>query len=186
MIWWIVCFFLIVAIFAVWWIKRPYYHRGVERHEFDRFFRTLIEFCADNSLLFIEHEGSKRFIQYAKYVQDEFNKTINFGFPDAPWSRDYIKPLIKALEASGIDYDIQSTNDESGLVPRFVDVNINANDIEDTIKKCDLIARIAFEAMGLTHADKFRIYFEAEHDKDAYFSLFKRLTNRGKTKRPGL
>ena len=182
MIWLIVCIFLIVVIFTVWWIKRPYYHRGVERHQFDRFFRTLIEYCANSSLLFIEHEGSEMFIQYAKYVQDKSNTTINFGFPDAPWSQRYFKPLIKAFEASGIDYDIQSTNDKSGFVSRFIDVDIKVDDVENAIKKCEYVAHIAFEAMGLTDADKFRIYFEAEHDQEAYFSLFERLTNRGKIK----
>ena len=180
MIWWMVCIFLIIIIFIAWWIKRPYYHRGIERHQFDRFFKTLIEYCGDCSLLFIEHEGSERFIQYAKYVLDESNTTINFGFPDAPWSADYFKPLIKAFEASGIDYDIQSTNDKSGFVSRFIDVNIKADDVENTIKKCVQVSHVAFEVMGLTDVDKFRIYFEAEHDKEAYFSLFEQLINRAK------
>ena len=65
--------------------SKPARHRGQSAEQFERFLTTL-ELCGrDGGLLFIEHEGSERFVQFMKLGDDPNDLTsLGLGVPDAP------------------------------------------------------------------------------------------------------
>lgn len=188
MIWWLIGI-VVLVVFLRWWMKRPHYHRNVKRNEFERFLRGLIVQSAHGAILFIEHEGSDRFVQFAKYVTIESGTIINFGFPDAPWSQNYFKPLMEALESAGVDYHIQSTGDDHGFVSRFIDVNMKVDNIDKVAKELARIAHISFETMGLGNSEKFQIHYEGDMDRNAVLSsteeLLEEARKKWRTRKPG-
>lgn len=164
MIWWILG--IVVTIIILWWLKKPIYYRNVERDEIERFIKGLLDVGADGSLLIIQHEGSPRFIQFAKYIENETKTNLHFGFPDAPWSRESFESLEKKLKSAGIKYKIQLTSDNE-YVRKFLNVD-NIRDIATAVR----IANIAFDVMGLDEKEKFKIHYEGYISRKASKKYF--------------
>ena len=158
MIWIVVIGLLILLL--IWWGKQPNYYRNKKPSDFKSFIEGLINQGVDGSLLFIKHQRSKRFVQFAKYVTNSSESIINFGFPDAKWSRNIFKPLAEAFDKAGIDYSIRGTGDDAEFVSRFIDINKKIENIEITAEEFSHIAKIAFNVMGIGEEEKFRIHFE--------------------------
>ena len=162
---WIGCI-VILIIFFIWWGKKPNYYRNKESSDFQRFIEGLIRQGSNGSLLFIKHQKSNRFVQFAKYITEDSEIVINFGFPDANWSKSYFKPLIEALDKAEFDYQVQGTRDASEFVTRFLEVNKKVDDVEKAAEEFSLIAKIAFSVMGIGDREKYRIHFEGELNKE--------------------
>ena len=86
--------------------SKPARHRGQSAEQFERFLTTL-ELCGrDGGLLFIEHEGSERFVQFMKLGDDPNDLTsLGLGVPDAPWSHLCFPSVRDALSTAGIRLD---------------------------------------------------------------------------------
>lgn len=159
---WLIFVCAIIVIVLVWLVRRPNYYSNVTRDEFKHFFQALIKQGSNQCLLLIKHMNSKRFVQFAKYIADNSEIIINFGFPDAPWSREYFRPLIRELNSAGIDYAIESTSDKTEFVTRFIDVNMKLDKIDRVVTKCIHITNISFKVMGIGDEESFRIHFEGK------------------------
>ncbi len=170
---WIIISIVLGIILFIWYMRRPYYHRGVKQNELERFIRGLMDQCDDGSLLFIEHENSDRFIQFAKYETKKIGTILHFGFPDAPWSREYFKRMVIELQDAGMDYSIQSTGEES--VRRFIDVDIEATKINSIEKRGAKLAQIAFRAMGLGQNEKYRVRYDADLSPRAFHNAMEQI-----------
>lgn len=92
----------LLVLLLGWWNSRPYPHRLASRADLEPFFETLVEQCADGSLLFIEHPGSDRFLQFALYRFEGGGGGIRISFPDAPWSRTYVEGVKETLSSQGL------------------------------------------------------------------------------------
>lgn len=149
-----------IVVFIVWWARRPLYHRGVKPRDFQKFLGVLVTDSVDGSLLFIQHEGSEKFVQFAKYGDNQQQSVLRFGFPDAPWSRQYFEPMVEMFKKMGIPFDIVTTGEE--LVRRFLEINLKDENIESKTSKATQIAMLAFEVMGLTECDTYKVNFEAK------------------------
>jgi hypothetical protein len=136
----------------------------VKREEFERFFRDFLNQMADGAVLIIEHQDSSRFIQFAKYCPDRSHTILHFGFPDAPWSRQYFDPLTKVFQTLGIDFSITTGE---GLIHRFLEIDFEKEDLEHKISRGAHIARVAFEVMGLDENAKYRIHFKGNISNEA-------------------
>jgi hypothetical protein len=131
---------------------KPIYYRGMASTDFQRFIEGLISQGGDGALLFISHESSERFVQFAKYLSPKRN--VHFGFPDAPWSRDHFPAIEAAMSAAGFLYHLRDTRD-GGAVTRFMCID----DISGA-KEATEIAIVAFTAMGLGHEARYEIHQE--------------------------
>src|SRR5262245_34545701 len=142
-----------VASLLYWYGSRPIYYRGQPRDSIERFVRDLIAQGGDGSLLIICHEGSDRFVQFAKYIISAQKRNLRFGFPDAPWSRNYFEPVKEALLAEGFLCSEEHMAESD--VRRFLVVdNIR------TSSDASQIAAIAFSAMGLDADATYAVNFE--------------------------
>ena len=143
--WYLVALIAIFLLVFVWWIQRPLYHRRVRPEEFERFLRDFLNQGAEGSLLFIEHENSSRFVQFAKYCSNQRETILHFGFPDAPWSRQYFGPLEKAFQTLGIEFNITAGE---ALIHRFLEIDLGKEDLENKILIGAHVARVAFEVVN--------------------------------------
>jgi hypothetical protein len=107
--------------------------------------------------MFIEHAGSVRFVQFA--IRNNSHIILHFGFPDAPWSREYFAPVMKQLQTLKINYNITTCE---GPTRRFLEVYLSLDDQAKTASVGAQIARVAFEVMGLTESARFKIHYEGE------------------------
>jgi hypothetical protein len=157
--------FIVLLVFLIWWGQRPFYQRKVMPREFEKFLRVFLTDCVDDSFLFVRHENSKRFVQFAKRGQNEGQVFLHFGFPDAPWSREYFDPMAQMFQTMGIDFNIVTTGDD--MVRRFLEITLVNEDLDVEISRGAHIARVAFEVMGLSESETFKVNFEAKLKTEA-------------------
>lgn len=162
--WYVIALIFVLLVIFLWWIQRPLYYRRVKPEEFGRFLRDFLNQGADGSLLFIQHEASPKFVQFAKYCSDQRQTILHFGFLDAPWSREYLDPLAKKFQTLGIDFKITTGE---GLIHRFLEIDLEKEDLENKISKGAHIARVVFEVMGLSENDSFKVHFEGDLSVEA-------------------
>jgi hypothetical protein len=148
----VVSLVLIAAYLLLRWGIRPIRYRDLTSKDFPRFTDSLISQGGDGALLFIRHDGSERFVQFAKHLSPM--PTIHFGFPDAPWSRNYFSTVHDSLCAADFRCYERSTPDTAD-VPRFLCIDEINSPTEATE-----IARVAFSAMGVDDHATYTIHQE--------------------------
>jgi hypothetical protein len=131
---------------------KPIYYRRMTSADFRRFIEGLISQGGDGALLFIRHEGSERFVQFAKYLSPR--RSVHFGFPDAPWSRDHFTAVEAAMSTAGFLCHLRDTQD-GGPVTRFLCI-----DDLSSAKEAGEVALVAFRAMGLGPEESYEIHQE--------------------------
>ncbi len=162
--WYVIILIIILMVTFIWLGRRPVYHRNIKSEEFEKYLRALLSECADGSLMFIDHEGSERFLQFAKYRSNQGQTILHFGFPDAPWSRQYFESIVKLFQTSGITYNITPGE---GLVQRFLQTDLTTEDPKKAITTAAFIARATFGAMGLSESSRFKIHYRGNLSREA-------------------
>ena len=154
----------VVAVAAAWWwfyqSKKPYYHRNLRSDRFAWLLKGLADTMKQDSVLMIEHQGSDRFIQFIKSGTPA-GPSLGFAFPDAPWSRAYFEPLLKALSREGLSVGVSETGDDQ--LPRFIEVELNGP-LADQIDLALRIATTACQVMHLGEDEQFTAHFRGELD----------------------
>jgi hypothetical protein len=148
---WLVIIGLIAA--GVYFLLRsgakPVRYRHQTLKDIRRFTESLFAQGGDSALLFVHHEGSERFVQFAKCVSPR--RGVHFAFPDVPWSRDLYSAVGAALSDAGFACVEQSGSDGT----RFACID----DISNGQRAAE-IAEVAFDAMGLGTDARFTIHQE--------------------------
>lgn|GEM_PF-6900271 len=168
---WLLIIAAIVLVAYLLFLRRPkpIRYRGLTAADLPRWLESLMSQGGDGALLFIHHEDSDRFVQFAKYLAPR--RTVCFAFPDAPWSRSYYSAVAAALAEAGFQTYEQSTGEDT--TPRFLRVD----DIW-TAQNGAEIAATAFQAMGVAANATYTIYQEGA----VSFSEWKRYeANRSKS-----
>jgi hypothetical protein len=164
LMWYLIALIVILLLVFVWWIQRPLYHRRVRPEEFERFLGEFLNQGAEGSLLFIQHENSPRFVQFAKYCSNQGQTILHFGFPDAPWSRQYFDPLAKTFQTLGIEFNITTGE---GLIHKFLEIDLEKEDLQNKILMGAHLARVAFKVMGVGENERFKVQFKGDLSVEA-------------------
>ena len=112
-------------------------------------------------MLIIEHEGSERFIQFAQRYEVLGVDEILFGFPDAPWSRQYFDVVTAWLTSKEMPFVIRETGEET--TRRFAEVVVRG-DAASVTGEVLTLATAASEAMGLDKDALFTVHLEGYND----------------------
>jgi hypothetical protein len=128
---------------------KPIYYRHQTSSDFQRFTESIFAQGGDGTLLFIHHESSERFVQFAKYLSPQ--RTVRFAFPEVPWSQGYYPVVRGSLSTAGFRCVEQEGVDGT----RFVCIE----DIAGAQKAAE-IALVAFTAMGLGAEASYTIHQE--------------------------
>lgn len=75
----------------------------------------------NDAILVVQNTGSKRFIQFRKYIHDVGNFGIELGFPHVAWAEDYFPKLRAHCEENDIPYRIRT--EPPGSNQEFLYVN---------------------------------------------------------------
>src|SRR5262245_22075958 len=119
MIWILLIVSLVVTGFILLrQLNKPKYYRGVTLNSFPKFIDGMMDQGGDGALLFFDHEGSNKFLQFAKYIESSSRRNLHFGFPLAPWSREYYETLKDSLASEGFHW--VEKNASEGVVEKFL------------------------------------------------------------------
>ena len=157
---------------------RPSYHRHGALGAYEDALRQLAEMMKVGTVYVIEHRDSERFLQFARRED-----AVRFGFPDAPWSRAYFEPVVRALADAGVPTEVVSTGD--AVITRFLHAELQGTAAEvgaGTIK----VARLAAAAMGLREEESYRGHYEGGYDPVAYLAYVEPQYERLALEGPGL
>jgi hypothetical protein len=148
--WFVIIGLLAVGVYFVLRLgAKPIRYRHQTLNDIRRFTEGLFAQGGDGALLFVHHEGSDRFVQFAKYLTPK--RAVHFAFPDVPWSRDLYSAVRAALSDAGFACVDRSGSDGT----RFACID----DIPSGQRAAE-IAVVAFAAMGLGTDARFTIHQE--------------------------
>jgi hypothetical protein len=165
---------LLVFFFFIWWVNRPIYYKNVHTNEFEKYVKAFLNQSKTGSLMFIQHESSDRFVQFAKHESKNLKSILNFGFPDAPCSRAYFDNVLVMLQENHINYETMKTE---GMVNQFIYVNIASDNEDYAAKTATSLAIKVFKAMGLDEEAHYRISFDATVSADAAIPELEKLAS---------
>ena len=145
---------LIVLDGALWFLRRPPRYRRRVDDDLTKFFKALRDEDYENGFLVIEAPNKKRFIQFARYTGKK-KAGIQFDFPLAPWSEKYYEKLKAILYDQGIDYETQTTGQDT--VVSFITVDLK----QDLAKAMELARLVPLEVFKLKPDDRIKVYLSA-------------------------
>jgi len=80
MTWLIVVVLVVAGVYVLLrQLNKPKYYRGITRDAFPKFINDMMAQGGHRFLLFFEHEGSNRFLQFAKYIENPYRPLHALG-----------------------------------------------------------------------------------------------------------
>jgi hypothetical protein len=164
----VAAFLLVIAGLLLWrwllrWLKQPVRHR-VEARGLKRYLEALLLRGYTGGLMIVDAPGTaagtRRFIQFAKYIGDDGSGGLQFSFPLAPWSESYYARIKEELHRNRIQYATEET--EGGPTVEFILV-----DLQQDLSQADLLARIVLvNVFGLSLDDCVELYYQGVSPRD--------------------
>ena len=146
--WAILSFLILIAAYLLyWWGAKPIHYRHQTPKDIRHFTEAFFAQGGDGALLFVHHEGSERFVQFAKYLVPK--RMVHFGFPEVAWSQPHYSSVHAALTGAGFACVQQQGSDGT----RFLCID-DINSAEHAAE----IALAAFTAMGLGMDARYTIH----------------------------
>ena len=116
----------LVAVGLLRLLNRPIAYRGLRLSETERFLKGFLLQNGRGSVLFLERESGPGFLQLAVRERRGDWQEIEFGLPDAEWSREHFDLVHRAIVNEGHANDVE-TNDDNKDIPRFLRVYLEGN-----------------------------------------------------------
>ena len=146
-----------VGVLLLWqYGQRPRRYRNVQVGELARFIQTLLKRGYQGGLLILETKTSRsdrRFLQFSKYIREDGRAGLEFGFPNAPWSRAYYDALRRELDAKGVAFTLQDTGRHD--TTQFLVV-----DLERDVTKAQRVAELAVPIVFGGASTGFQAHYE--------------------------
>ena len=132
-----ILFITLTIILLHWYLKQPIHHK-IKRLQIKKYVDDFLLQLGNGAILIINHKKSNKFIQFAKYIDNNITN-LTFGFPNAPWSKSYYPKVISVLKEKG--YTIEEENINTEPVTSFIRI--------DFIKNSDEATKIAYLALDI-------------------------------------
>ena len=133
-----------LGVFLNWWGKQPAKHRvNIAEGDFRNYVEALLYRGYDRGFMIVEAPDRKRFVQFTKYIGKKKQVGIQFDFPRAPWSAEYVEPLKDLLSKRNFEYEIQQVTPVPELRPQdqvseFIVVDLK-QDLEAAVELTRLV-----------------------------------------------
>ena len=139
-----------VGVGLLWYLgSKPARHRGRSTANLLSFLTSFELGGREGGLLFIEHEGSDRFLQFVHAGSLRPERPLSLGFPEVAWSQPYFGAVRAAILARG--YPLVERTGSDGT--RFLDVEpLN-------VPEAVGVAEAVLEAMGLGDGARYTMHF---------------------------
>lgn len=152
---------------CAWWRFR--YTRGVSADQISRYAAEFAAYAGPGGVLYIQHEGSKRMLQFAQCEATAGRSEIEFGFPDMAWSESFFDALRSRLTDAGLRCHIELPG-EAAPVRRFLTVRVTGTD-EQVRGQTDELVRICLGVMGLDLSATFKLRFMGNINRASIHAL---------------
>ena len=130
---------LLAAVLLTYAAGRPFPHRRVYPDGMRKLLAALLKRGYDTGVLRLEVQvGDRPFIQFRKHISAPGVCGIEFGFPNAAWSRTTFPVMQEVVEKAGFAYEVRPT--DSDQTTAFLCVDLGRD-----VDKADLLARTALE-----------------------------------------
>jgi len=159
--------FVIVVILTYAFLRKggaPLVYRDQALANLPRFVRSLHQQSADGSVLVVAHQESNRFVQFRFRRPTSDQAWVEFGVPDAPWSRDVFDGVVVSLQKAGFKPTVVSTGNDG--VQRFAIVQLTLPP-EEQPQEAMRAAMVSLEAMQVPKEAMFSITTEGALDRAA-------------------
>ncbi len=135
---------ILIVVGAVLYVlaRRPYCHKNVMLSDIRVYLEALLKRGYEGGFIVISEVGSKRFIQFEKYIRGKGNIGLQLSFPRAHWSDSYFQALKSVLAGQNIRFEIQRVDADS--VAEFLEVDCHS-DLGLAVRLVDIIARQVFQ-----------------------------------------
>lgn len=127
-IWFIIGFILLLGVAVVFlrWAGKPIPYRGLELSNTEKFLNSFLQQLDTGSVFVLERESGAGFLQLAIREHKGDRLVVEFGIPDAEWSREHFDSLQAVMRNAGYSNQIES-NASNNAVPRFLRVLIKGS-----------------------------------------------------------
>lgn len=148
--------FVSLAVFIVW-MNKPSVIKNIKKDDLINYIENLTNHEI-GSILVIQHQKSKKFIQIVLPEHSDKITVFQFGFPYVPWIKPYYSRLKDYLKKSEIGFEINKTglND----IPEFADITIEFNDIVEGLAKALTVVELAILAFDIPAEDMFNVHYK--------------------------
>lgn len=150
----VICILFVAAALVLLWnyLKSPAKHKIQSLNDLPRFIDNLCDRFSDGSIMYLTHKKTGYFLQFVLNI-NKSQKTIHFGFPNAPWSKDIFEKVVAEIKnANKYEFRINPTN----VTPTtsFLELdNLTKEDVLD-------VAKIAFKAMEIAERNEFVVHYK--------------------------
>ncbi len=128
--------------------RRPFPHRGVFPDRIQRLLEALLKRGYDTAVLRLEVHvplrvrwklGLRPFIQFRKYIRSPGVCGLEFGFPNAPWSRNSFEKMRDFVIEQGL---VSSLQPGSGDTTEFLLVDLGKDVSKANRLACSSLAQV--------------------------------------------
>jgi len=112
--------------------NKPIAYRGLLLTDIKRFVEGFLHQLGPGSVLLLEHETRRGFLQLAIVDRRDQWLKVEYGLPDADWSRDQFDQVHDAMENAGYSIEVE-TNEGNEQIPRFLRVYVEGNRSDLTV-----------------------------------------------------
>jgi hypothetical protein len=145
----------IVVIGLLYWANQPIAYRGLLLTDSQRFLESFILQSGTGSVFLLERQSSPGFLQLAIGEQQGPKLEVEFGLPDAEWSRKHFDLVHAATKNAGYSNRIE-TNPGNKDIPRFLRVYVAGNR-GDLILGSLQILQLAADKLGFNKDDRYTL-----------------------------
>jgi len=115
-----------VVVVLLRWANQPIAYRGLLLADSERFLHDFLLQFSTGSVCFFDRESGPGFLQLAIGERHGEQLEVEFGVPDAEWSREQFNSVHAAMDNAGHRNHVQ-TNLGNNDIPRFLRVYIQGN-----------------------------------------------------------
>lgn len=126
---------------------------GLYNHGFDKMLEVVehaLRYCLNRGSMIVADRNSKHHVLFRKYILRERELGLEFGFPDAEWSRPHVPALRAELTTRGIPF--REVLESYGTNIAIIHVDCG----RDMDKAVDLARLCFFDLFGLCQDTRFK------------------------------
>lgn len=154
----IIGFCLVLLALFLYFLKKPVRHEITSIEALHKHFEDFLLQFDVGSILFVTHKKMKYFVQFVLESRNGDSFVLKYGFPDAPWSRDFFPNVQKSMEDNHVKFELKRTGDFK--VSRFLEVR--TSDLNEAVT----LAQMTVEALDLSIHDSYFVHYDASFRED--------------------
>lgn len=155
-VWFITAIVLLaIVVLLLRWLSQPIAYRRLLLTDTRRFLQSFLQQSGAGSILVLDRESGPGFLQIAIGKRQRDQLEIEFGVPDAAWSRQHFDIVHGAMGNAGFINRVE-TNSDNENIPRFLRVYVRGNR-DELSRVVPQVLELAANALGFRMGDRYTL-----------------------------